>query len=214
GDHRGRIPFVGRQLPDEGEDERDVGADGGAEAQHAAIMPRTPPSRWNSPSVSQGPFRTDPGSAAGHVSRDSDPASVPPRPDVGVAPVPGTPPVAEGGPGMDQGHVTEQADQDVVPLEAGQRRGGRGPDEEGRPVEQRPVRTGAEEIRRQMLLEPPPVGTFRGPEVLVVEPEQDLAVGCRPGRHGHSSSPWSSPCMPWRGTPAGEAPDPDLPPRL
>src|SRR5690348_4541644 len=156
------------------------------------------PLRWNSPGTGHGPFRTGPASAAGHVGGDRQPPPCLADPDVGVTPVAGTAPVAEGGPSMHQGHLAEQADQDVVPFEPGQRRGGRGTDEKRRSVEQRPVRARADEVRREMLLEPTPVGLLRGPEVLAVEPEQDLTVGRRLGREGHSSAPCPSPCIPPR----------------
>ena len=53
-------------------------------------------------------------------------------------------------------------------------------------VEQRPVRARAEEVRRQMLLEPAPVPALGRTEVLGIETKQDLTIG---RRHGQSSSP-------------------------
>src|SRR5262249_28220620 len=146
------------------------------------IMPRAPPSSLEQSGLlgRTVPYRSGSVPRAGHVGGHGDPAPPPPRPDVSVAPVPWTAPITEGGPGMDQRHVSQQTDQDVVPLELGQRRGGRDPDQERRAIEQRPVRARAEEVRRQMLLEPTSIGPLRRAEVLGVEPQEDLAIGRRP----------------------------------
>jgi hypothetical protein len=132
-------------------------------------------------------------SAAGDVRRHGQPATAPARPHVRVAAgARGAVGPGVGRPRVDQGDVAHDPDDHVPGLETGDPHRTAGLDQEGRPVQERPVGVGAHEVLGQDLVEAAHVGLLDRSDVLAVEVLQRVEIGGGGDRGRHASLPGSA----------------------
>ena len=214
GHHRVGIALVGGELPDEREDERDVGARRGAEVEHRGIMPRAPP-RSLAQSI---------GCAAGRLVRSA------PEPGGGASD-----PGHVGGDGAATSRRGAPTRRCSARARAGRRcrnvvrawTSATSPSTRTRtscasiarsrvpaPAARRGTRacraappSGSEQRKSlgQVLVEPAAVGALHRAEVLLVQPEQGGAIRFAGGGPRSAHGPSSPPIGPVRCQPAGMA---------